>query len=64
VSDNGAGIPRNLLHKVFEKDDAGGLGLAIVKTLVEAHEGTVELDSEEGHATIVRFTLPSRITGA
>ena len=63
VSDNGAGIPRNLLHKVFEKD-AGGLGLAIVKTLVEAHEGTVELDSEEGHETIVRFTLPSRITGA
>jgi two-component system phosphate regulon sensor histidine kinase PhoR len=59
VSDNGAGIPRNLLHKVFEKD-AGGLGLAIVKTLVEAHEGTVELDSEEGRETIVRFTLPSR----
>jgi len=62
VSDNGAGIPRNLLHKVFEKD-AGGLGLAIVKTLVEAHDGTVELDSEEGRETIVRFTLPSRITG-
>jgi len=60
VSDNGAGIPRNLLHKVFEKD-AGGLGLAIVKTLVEAHDGTVELDSEEGRETIVRFTLPSRI---
>ena len=63
VSDNGAGIPRNLLHKVFEKD-AGGLGLAIVKTLVEAHDGTVELDSEEGRETIVRFTLPSRIAGA
>ena len=63
VSDNGAGIARNLLHKVFEKN-AGGLGLAIVKTLVEAHEGTVQLDSEEGHGTMIRFTLPSRITGS
>ena len=61
VSDNGVGIPRNLLHKVFEKD-AGSLGLAIVKTLVEAHAGTVQLDSEEGRETIVRFTLPSRPT--
>lgn len=63
VGDNGAGIPRHLLHKVFEQD-AGGLGLAIVKTFVEAHEGTVELDSAEGHGTMIRFTLPSRITGA
>ena len=64
VSDNGAGIPRNLLHKVFEKGGSTGLGLAIVKTFVEAHGGTVQLDSEEGHGTMIRFTLPSRITGA
>ena len=63
VSDNGSGIARNLLHKVFEKD-AGCLGLSIVKTLVEAHGGTVQLDSEQGRETIVRFTLPATTTGA
>ena len=67
VSDNGAGIPANLLDKVFEKGEgdsakAGstGLGLAIVKTFVEAHEGTVRLESEEGHGTTIRFTLPCK----
>jgi|ERR1700694_517078 len=67
VSDNGTGIPRDLLDKVFEKgegdpDKAGstGLGLAIVKTFVEAHGGTVQAESEEGRGTTIRFTLPSR----
>ena len=67
VSDTGAGIPSDLRDKVFEKgegdpekDGSTGLGLAIVKTFVEAHQGTVQLESEEGHGTTIRFTLPSR----
>lgn len=66
VSDNGAGIPRDLIDKVFDKgesdpDKAGGtgLGLTIVKTFVEAHGGTVRVESEEGKGTTFRFTLPA-----
>ncbi len=64
VSDNGAGIPDNLLDKVFEKGESDpgkngtGLGLAIVKTFVEAHGGTVHVESREGHGATIRFTLP------
>lgn len=66
VSDNGTGIPANLLNKVFEKGEGDadkegsiGLGLAIVKTFVEAHGGTVKAESVEGHGLTIRFTLPS-----
>ena len=67
VSDNGAGIPAELLDKVFEKgagdpekDGSTGLGLAIVKTFIEAHGGTVHAESELGRGTTVRFSLPAQ----
>ena len=65
VSDNGAGIPPNLVEKIFDKGEtdhgpeAGmGLGLAIVKTFVEAHAGKVSVESKEGVGSTFRFTLP------
>ncbi len=65
VSDNGAGIPGELLEKVFDKgetdpENAGGtgLGLAIVKTFTEAHGGTVAVESKEGIGSTFRFSLP------
>ncbi len=68
VRDNGAGIPPDRLESVFAKhetttpDDAGcGLGLAIVKTFVEAHGGTVSVESSEGVGSTFRFTLPAGI---
>ena len=66
VSDNGEGIPPERLEKVFDKteaDPAGGgwgLGLAIVKSFVEAHQGVVSVESEEGSGSTFRFTLPPR----
>ena len=67
VSDTGAGIPANRLALVFDKletdpliEGGTGLGLAIVKTFVEAHGGTVSVDSQEGAGSIFRFTLPAR----
>jgi len=67
VRDNGAGIPAERLGKVFDpletdprKEDGLGLGLAIVKTFVEAHEGQVSVESEEGVGSTFRFTLPAR----
>jgi two-component system, OmpR family, phosphate regulon sensor histidine kinase PhoR len=65
VSDNGEGIAPERLEKVFEKSETDpgreggwGLGLAIVKTFVEAHDGTVSVESREGLGSTFRFTLP------
>lgn len=67
VSDNGTGIPPDLVEKVFDKgetdpDSAGGtgLGLAIVKTFVEAHGGKVRVESQEGAGSLFQFTLPNK----
>jgi two-component system sensor histidine kinase BaeS len=64
VRDDGSGIPGDLLPHVFERfargpDSPGsGLGLAIAKDVVTAHEGTISADSEVGHGTTIRVTLP------
>ena len=64
VHDNGAGIPLEMLSKVFDKlatdpDMEGtGLGLAIVKQIVEAHGGTVSAESVHGAGATFSFTLP------
>jgi two-component system, OmpR family, phosphate regulon sensor histidine kinase PhoR len=67
VSDNGSGIPPALLTKVFDKyetdsqrEDGCGLGLAIVKELVEAHGGTIFVESVGSVGSKFRFTLPAR----
>ncbi|HEX7487365.1 MAG TPA: HAMP domain-containing sensor histidine kinase, partial [Anaeromyxobacteraceae bacterium] len=70
VSDTGAGISPETRARLFEpffrgsaKPDGYGLGLATVKRLVEAHRGTVELESEVGAGTTVTVELP-RVTPA
>lgn len=66
VADNGHGVSPELQRTVFEKQVAepegrgAGLGLAIVKRLVEAHGGTIDLESRTGAGTTVRFSLPAR----
>lgn len=64
VTDDGAGIPAELLARIFDKGagdvdrtESAGLGLAIVKTFVEAHGGTVAAESEIGRGATIRFTL-------
>jgi two-component system, OmpR family, phosphate regulon sensor histidine kinase PhoR len=67
VRDNGGGIPKPQLERVFEELEPGaaeegglGLGLAIVKTFVEAHGGRVRVESKEGEGSQFHFTLPKR----
>lgn len=64
VSDNGKGIRQQDLPFVFERfykgEEGGlGLGLAIVKELVEAHGGTVEVQSEYGKGSTFTVSIPS-----
>jgi signal transduction histidine kinase len=67
VSDEGAGIPEELIDKIFErletdpeKEGGTGLGLAIVKEVVEAHGGQVTVQSRLKEGTTFRFTLPEK----
>jgi PAS domain S-box-containing protein len=78
VSDDGAGIPRSYLPRIFEKffrapgqqgGSGSGLGLAIAKDIVEAHGGRIRVESSEGRGTVFAFTLrradePSSKNGA
>jgi signal transduction histidine kinase len=65
VHDNGAGIPLEMLAKVFDKSatdpekEGTGLGLAIVKQIVDAHGGTVTAESVHGAGATFSFTLPT-----
>lgn len=69
VADAGRGIPAEALGRVFEPyyrvpDAAGaahgtGIGLAVVKALVEAHGGTVRVESAPAIGTRVTVVLPS-----
>jgi PAS domain S-box-containing protein len=69
VTDNGAGILREHLPRVFERfyradpsrsrEEGGtGLGLAIVKHLVEAHGGRASAESERGIGTTITCWFP------
>jgi signal transduction histidine kinase len=69
ISDNGPGIAPEELPRVFDRfhrlSDTGfrgeaalGLGLPLTRQFIEAHNGTVELESERGKGTIVTLTIP------
>jgi signal transduction histidine kinase len=66
VRDTGRGIAEDRVAKIFEKfetDGEGtGLGLAIVKQAVEAHGGTISVESQLGQGTLFRFTLPGVVS--
>jgi signal transduction histidine kinase len=62
-TDTGVGIPEENLGKLFEplfttRARGIGLGMAVVKGLVEAHEGTIEVQSEVGEGTTFTVRLP------
>jgi len=71
IADTGVGIPPEDLPRVFERfyrvektrsrDYGGtGLGLPIAKKMVEAHGGSIWIESSPGEGTRVWFTLPKK----
>ncbi|MFN8160600.1 MAG: PAS domain S-box protein [Solirubrobacterales bacterium] len=69
VADTGAGIPATDRSKVFERLYRGpesrrdriaglGLGLTIARSIVEAHEGRIEIDDAPGGGALFRVLLP------
>jgi len=69
VKDQGIGMNAEQRERIFEKFYRGdvankaigglGLGMSIVKHIVEAHGGTIRIESLEGAGTTVSFTLPA-----
>jgi two-component system NtrC family sensor kinase len=62
--DTGAGIPPPKLERIFEpffttKEQGLGLGLAVCLTIIEAHGGRIDVDSEPGVGTCLRVKLPA-----
>ncbi len=69
VGDRGVGIPPSEHEKIFQKFVRGadakragvrgvGIGLALVKRIVEAHGGTVQVESEPGRGSTFTLVLP------
>ena len=70
VSDSGVGMSKENQNKLFRLDiihtDVGtnretgtGLGLILCKEMVEKHNGTIHITSQEGQGTTVTLTIPS-----
>ncbi len=68
VKDSGPGIPEKQLSDLFDNfwqarktaAQGPGIGLSIVKTIIEAHGGTVTVESHVGHGSTFTFSLPRR----
>jgi signal transduction histidine kinase len=70
VSDDGPGIPAQVLPRIFDPffttRDVGkgtGLGLAVVREIVDRHGGTIAVDSVRGAGARFKVTLPSASGG-
>ena len=70
VSDNGLGIPRRALRRIFHRfyqvdrslsrrTEGCGLGLSIAKFIVDAHQGTISVESKPSQGSTFTVTIPT-----
>jgi len=64
VSDTGCGIPEDIIPHIFEPffstKESSGLGLAVVYSIIEQHEGKIEVESKLNEGTTFFIQLPRR----
>jgi two-component system NtrC family sensor kinase len=65
VSDNGNGIPQNIVDKIFQPffttkptGEGTGLGLSLSYDIVKAHDGEIKVESKEGEGSKFLILLP------
>ncbi|MFH1690821.1 MAG: ATP-binding protein [Candidatus Eisenbacteria bacterium] len=63
VHDNGPGIPKEIMSKLFvpfftTRKAGSGLGMAVTRRIMENHGGSVSVDSEMGKGTTVSLLIP------
>ncbi|MEO7121425.1 MAG: ATP-binding protein, partial [Ginsengibacter sp.] len=65
VSDNGNGIPQNIVDKIFQPffttkptGQGTGLGLSLSYDIIKAHGGEIKAESKENEGTTFTFQLP------
>lgn len=66
ISDNGIGIPDDVVGKIFEplfttRAKGTGLGLAIVAGMVKAHQGNIRVETTAGSGTRFTIELPRKL---
>jgi PAS domain S-box-containing protein len=68
ITDNGEGIPREILPKVFDPyfttrgevtRKGVGMGLALARSIVERHDGAIDISSQVGKGTTCNIFLPA-----
>ncbi|MCS6821880.1 MAG: ATP-binding protein [Microscillaceae bacterium] len=71
VKDQGVGIPKDALHKIFSKEQyysttgtakekGTGFGLLLCKDFIERNQGKMHIETEVGKGTTIQFSLPAR----
>lgn len=67
IKDTGGGIPKDVLEKIFDPffttkpvGQGTGLGLSITHSIIKKHDGTIDVESEEGVGTTFIIKLPTQ----